>query len=90
MDATAILDPTDSDLVDALKTACARNGIDYSAHRVIAKALDAAARARILVPVNSSSRRTSVASIAADLRTAQTPAEMGERLKKIAEKASRS
>lgn len=90
MDATAIADPTDADLVDALKTVCARNKIDYSAHRVIPKALEAAARSRLLIPVHGSQPRRSVATMAADLRTAKTPEEMGARLKALAEKTSRS
>jgi len=90
MDATAILDPTDSDLVDALKTACARNGINYSAHRVIPRALEAAARSRLLIPATGGSDLRPVASLAADLRTATTPDELGERLKALGAKVPRA
>lgn len=90
IETTAILDPTDGDLVEALKASCARNGIDYSAHRVIPKALEAAAKVRLLIPVNGSQPRRSVATMAAELRTAKTPEEMGARLKALAEKKGRS
>lgn len=87
IETTAIADPTDGDLVEALKAACARNGIDYSAHRVIPKALEAAARTHLLIPVHGSQPQRSLATIAADLRTAKTPEEMGARLKALGEKA---
>jgi len=90
MDATKLGDPTNGDLVEALKQACAQHHIDYSEPRVIAKALEAAAIQRTLIPVSGKRTSGSVASMAANLRAARTPAEMGERLRALANKEPRS
>ena len=81
IEVTGLREPTDPDLVEALKAACARNKIDYSAFHVISRALESAGRVRTVRAGPAAMAKVS------DLRL---PEELTDKLRAMTAQAARS
>lgn len=86
MEKTGMENPTDPDLLEAIKGECSRRRIDYSAPGVLTRAVECAARQRLTpAPIGGGTGRepAPVGNIAASLRGA-SPEEMGARIQQLA------